>query len=109
MLIYAVIVVILLLISSFSAPNQYWRTLTLSWLATLNLSILLAYVFYGSDVTPSFSESFVAGALCLALLAWSVALTPVQLLFRRSAGKPPSTHVHVLYEPTISPKDVRAE
>lgn len=87
-----------LLAFSLWSGSHFWRTIAVSWLATVSVGIYL-YL----DIEKVLSIERIWGfTLFITLLLWSLLLTPVQLVFFRAEDRKPSSSFRVAWDPTSS-------
>ncbi|MCJ1470073.1 hypothetical protein MMC07_008718 [Pseudocyphellaria aurata] len=98
------IVSVALFVVSLWSGSHFWRTICVSWLASVSVSYYVA-ANYGTLSTFEFLWAF---SLCATLVLWSILLTPVQLLFSKREERKPTTAPAVLWDPAESTDIKRA-
>ena len=92
-----------LLAFSLWSGSHFWRTIAVSWLATVSVGI---YLYLDIDEVLSV-ERIWGYTLFATLILWSVLLTPVQLLFFRAEDRKPSSSIRVAWDPVNAGKKRR--
>lgn len=86
-----------LMVLSLWSTSHYWRTLSVSWLATL--SIGHHYLAHDEELTTG--QNVWLCSLSITLLMWSLLLTPFQLLLTAAEDRKPTAVSKVLWDPEL--------
>ncbi|KAF1352032.1 hypothetical protein BDV97DRAFT_348629 [Delphinella strobiligena] len=86
-----------LMVLSLWSTSHYWRTLSVSWLATLSVGHY--YLHYDEDLTTG--QLIWSCSLSITLLMWSLLLTPFQLLLTAAEDRRPTAVSKVLWDPEL--------
>ena len=89
-----------LLAFSLWSGSHFWRTIAVSWLATVSVGIYL----YLDIEEVLLVERIWGYTLFVTVLLWSLLLTPVQLLFHKAEDRKPSSSIWISWDPARSGK-----